>query len=451
MSDPLSILEIRALDDGDQLIRIPNQIDVPVTSRLLRLIDSPVVQRLKAISQLGLVAFVYPAANHSRFEHSLGVYRNCLLFVRQMATDQRFCELVSDEEVEGLLLAALLHDVGHWPFCHPIEDMAMPGLPRHENLANQWLQDDEIRRCIEQDWNASVELVCRLINKDANTQAERLLASILSGPIDIDKMDYLYRDSLHAGVPYGQNFDSARLIRSLCLNESGDRLAIESKGRTAAELMVFARYVMFSEVYWHHAVRSATAMLQRAFYRSVENRGDQEDVLIDWQAEFQCGESEFVSRWKTNCRHNESASRLLSFLFGPKRYLYKRAANFSFVENESLYRKLSHRSYGQLAEIGNQLASVLARSIGQQIFADEVLIDAPPAKLEVQFNVDVHDRKTNSWKPLGEASPVIHTLAKKQFDDYVKRVRVFVAPRLSKTLASVDVMAAMESINFGEL
>ena len=79
-------------------------------------------------------------------------------------------------------------------------------------------------------------------------------------------MDYLARDSLHAGVPYGRNFDQSRLIGSLCLNEAGDGLAITDKGKTAAEMMVFARYVMFSEVYWHHAVRSATAMLQRAFY-----------------------------------------------------------------------------------------------------------------------------------------------------------------------------------------
>ena len=89
---------------------------------------------------------------------------------------------------------------------------------------------------------------------------------MLSGPIDIDKMDYLHRDSLHAGVPYGRHFDQQRLIGSLCLNEAGDGLAITDKGKTAAEMMVFARYVMFSEVYWHHGVRSATAMLQRAFF-----------------------------------------------------------------------------------------------------------------------------------------------------------------------------------------
>ena len=83
-----------------------------------------------------------------------------------------------------------------------------------------------------------------------------ILGSMLSGPIDIDKMDYLVRDSLHAGVPYGRNFDQGRLIGSLCLNEAGDGLAISRKGQTAAEMMVFARYVMFSEVYWHHGVRA---------------------------------------------------------------------------------------------------------------------------------------------------------------------------------------------------
>ena len=89
---------------------------------------------------------------------------------------------------------------------------------------------------------------------------------MLSGPIDIDKMDYLGRDSLHAGVPYGRHFDQGRLIGSLCLNAPAMGWRLRDKGKTAAEMMVFGRYVMFSEVYWHHGVRSATAMLQRAFY-----------------------------------------------------------------------------------------------------------------------------------------------------------------------------------------
>ncbi|MFM7739179.1 MAG: metal-dependent phosphohydrolase, partial [Planctomycetota bacterium] len=105
-----------------------------------------------------------------------------------------------------------------------------------------------------------------LLQGTASGPAADLVSSMLSGPVDIDKLDYLMRDSLHCGVPYGRNFDVGRLISSLCVNSGGSGIALSNKGRTAAELLVFARYVMFSEVYWHHAVRSATAMFQRAFF-----------------------------------------------------------------------------------------------------------------------------------------------------------------------------------------
>lgn len=438
MNQILAIPEIRALDDSPLLIRIPNQMDIPVTSRVLRLIDTPVFQRLKHISQLGLVSQVYPAANHSRFEHSLGVYRNCLLFLRHLSWDERFQASVSDSDAQTLLLAALFHDVGHWPFCHPIEDMGLEGLPRHEALAKEWLADPSVQQCIEEDWDTTVDRVVSIINKQGQSKTDQLLASILSGPIDIDKLDYLYRDSLHAGVPYGQNFDTLRLIRSLCLNKNGDRLAIDRKGRTAAELMVFARYVMFSEVYWHHAVRGATAMLQRAFYRSHVS-----GASIDWMPEFRKGESEFVAAWRQRASSagDESVSQILEGLFGPTRRLYKRAASFSFTENETLYRALAHQPYTSLVEIGEKLASQMSGSLGP----DDILIDAPPVKLEVQFNVDVQDTRDQSWCSLGEVSPVVETLARTQFDDYVKQVRIFVRRDISLDRKSFDWVHALES------
>lgn len=441
MHELLSIPELQSLEKSSGLLRIPSQIDVPVTDRVTRIIDTPVFQRLKRISQLGLVSFVYPAANHSRFEHSLGVFRNCLLFVRQLAWDPRFCDLVSTEQVEALILASLLHDVGHWPFCHPIEDMGLAGLPRHESLAKTWLADEELRLLIADDWNACPDLVTRIITRKTESQSENLLASVLSGPIDIDKLDYLYRDSLHAGVPYGLNLDAARLVRNLCLNERGDAIAINAKGRTATELMVFARYVMFSEVYWHHAVRSATAMLQRAFYRSMASHKS-----VDWQAEFQLGENDFISRWKQRAEGNQPIASLLDGLFSRRRRLYKRAANFSFVENESLYQMLAQRPYADLTSVGERLATALAKETGVEIAVDELLIDAPPAKLEVQFNIDIFESRSKTWRSLGEVSPMIHTLAKKQFDDYVKRVRVFCKPELVAPLSGVDVESIMLSV-----
>ncbi|MCL2117555.1 MAG: HD domain-containing protein, partial [Planctomycetaceae bacterium] len=265
MSRILDIPELRGLDRRHDLVRIPPELDIPLTGRVRRIIDTQAFRHLARVSQLGLVSLVYPAANHTRFEHSLGVYRLALLFLKQIAHDKRFAELLTAHHAETFIVAALLHDLGHWPFCHPIEDLNLPDLPRHEQFAEQYLDDAEIADLLRDDWNTEPREVAALINKQGDDAATNLLISVLSGPIDIDKMDYLFRDSLHAGVPYGRHFDQGRLIGSLCLNERGDGLAINDKGKTAAELMVFARYVMFSEVYWHHSVRCATAMLQRAF------------------------------------------------------------------------------------------------------------------------------------------------------------------------------------------
>ena len=145
--------------------------------------------------------------------------------------------------------------------------MKLPGLPPHETFAAEFLgPDSPLAVVLQRDWNIQPHEILDVLVARTDTPAMRLVRSILSGPIDIDKMDYLGRDSLHCGVPYGRHFDRNRLMTSLVTNAAGDGLAISTKGRTAAELMVFARYVMFSEVYWHHAVRSATSMFARAFF-----------------------------------------------------------------------------------------------------------------------------------------------------------------------------------------
>lgn len=255
----LDIPEVAALDARRSLIRIPPEFDVPLTRRVRQVIDTADFRRLARISQLGLVSLVYPAAHHTRFEHSLGVFRLGLLYLKRLAHDERFQAAISPENAEIFLAAALLHDLGHWPFCHPIEDIELPGVPSHELFANSFLLEGEIGDVLRHDWNLQPREVVALLSEKprhpGGTRASRILVSMLSGPIDIDKMDYLFRDSLHAGVPYGRHFDQQRLLGSLCLNRAGDGLAITDKGRTAAELMVFARYVMFSEVYWHHGVR----------------------------------------------------------------------------------------------------------------------------------------------------------------------------------------------------
>ena len=266
MSHLLDIPEVTGLDARRGIVRIPPELDVPMTHRVRQILDAPEFRRLARISQLGLVSLVYPAALHTRFEHSLGVFRLALLLLKRLAHDERFAETIGPEDARLFMVAALLHDLGHWPFCHPIEDICLPGVPTHEMFANSFLLEGEIADALRHDWDIQPRDVVAILSEKPGDPASRILRSMLSGPVDIDKMDYLFRDSLHAGVPYGRNFDQERLIGSLCLNAAGDALAISDKGKTAAEMMVFARYVMFSEVYWHHGVRAATAMLQRAFY-----------------------------------------------------------------------------------------------------------------------------------------------------------------------------------------
>jgi HD superfamily phosphohydrolase len=425
----LDLPEIAGLDARAGLVRIPPELDVPLTPRVRELIDTADFRRLSKITQLGFVALVYPAAHHTRFEHALGVYRNALLYLQRLARDERFAKIVEPRDAELFLAAALLHDLGHWPFCHPIEDLHLPSVPTHELFANSFLLEGEIADILRDAWGINPRDLVTLLSGKPQTQKARLLVSMLSGPIDIDKMDYLTRDSLHAGVPYGRNFDQQRLIGSLCLNRDGDALAISDKGKTAAEMMVFARYVMFSEVYWHHTVRAATAMLQRAFYLL--------HGPVDLDALFRLTEQAMIDQLIA-AADNGPAAELLTGLFGPTRRLYKRLAQYSIFQQPELYYQIARKPYPWLAACAEQFAAVASAALGRVIAPHEILFDAPPVEREVQLNVEVHYPKEGCHRPLGDVSPVCQTLAKEQFDDYVKRVRVYAHPRVAESLRDHD-------------
>lgn len=427
MTDLLQIPELRELHASGSVVRIPDQLDVPVTRRVRQIIDTPEFHRLSQISQLGLVSHVYPAANHTRFEHSLGVYRMALLYLRKLGTDERFCKTIRAQDAELFILSALLHDLGHWPFCHPIEDIHLPSVPNHELFANSFLLEGELADVLRADWQVLPRDIVALLSEKPRDRRSRILRSMLSGPIDVDKMDYLYRDSLHAGVPYGRNFDQGRLINSLCLNQDGTGIAISTKGRTAAEMMVFARYVMFSEVYWHHTVRAATAMLQRAFYLVHEQ--------IELDTLFRKTESELIQNLRKTAAGGP-AGELLDGLFGGSRKLYKHVAEYSFIEHPERHSQLARQPYPWLVACSEELARLLSHRLRRRIAPHEVLFDAPPVQLEVQFSVDVYYPRENSYRDLGDVSPVVRTLAQRQFDDYVKRVRVFAHPSIASEVAS---------------
>ncbi|MDG1893961.1 MAG: HD domain-containing protein [Fuerstiella sp.] len=404
------------------VVRIPVEQDIPFTDRVRAIVDTCEFQRLRQITQLALASRVYPGAIHSRFEHALGVYHNALQYLWQLGNDPRFAALVSPHEAEVLIVAALLHDIGHWPFCHPVEDLALEHMPPHEAFASEFLgPDNELTQVLQEQWNVEADEVLQVLTGQSDDSSLQLRQSILSGPIDIDKMDYLGRDSQHCGVPYGRNFDRQRLISSLVLNEAGDGLAITSKGKTAAEMMVFARYVMFSEVYWHHAVRSATTMFARAFYDVHESLN---------LAELFCMTEPQMIRTLCDAARNRPAEQLTNGLFGGTRRLHKRLVEYSLFQNPDMYRRLRQLPYPKLVECSNRLADSISSEHEVSLSPVDVLIDAPPLHREVEFKVDIYFAAEQTYRPLKDVSPIVASMSNTAFDDCVKRVRICVSENL---------------------
>ena len=238
-------------------IRDPLWNTIVVDAVARRLIDTPVFQRLRYVRQLGLAHLVYPGATHTRFEHALGAYH---LARRTLGVldDRRELDAIPPDERGVVIAAALLHDVGHHPFSHALEEI---GAQHHEVAARPLITQgpiaDELRASIAPD---APERVYALIRG----QSASPLQGLISGSLDLDKIEYLKRDAFMCGVPYGE-IDVDRLINALTVVHDAGRVTIGvlDKGLSALESLLFAKYQMYRNVYWHHAVRSATAMYKR--------------------------------------------------------------------------------------------------------------------------------------------------------------------------------------------
>ena len=194
--------------------------------------------------------------------------------------------------------------------------------------------------------------------------------------------------------------------------------------------MVFARYVMFSEVYWHHGVRAATAMLQRAFYLL--------HGALDLDALFRMTEHEMIDELAAGGRRRPGGRTARTGCSAPRGSSTSGWPSTAFSSSRELYQRLARRPYPWLAACAEQFAALASTALGRVVAPHEILFDAPPVAREVQFNVEIHFPKENRYRPLGEVSPVVRTLATEQFDDYVKRVRIFAHPRIVADLRRLD-------------
>ena len=250
-----------------EVVRDPLWDNIPLDQVALAALDTPAVQRLRYVRQLGHAFLVYPGATHTRFEHALGAYH---LTQRALANLAARGELgrVDREVRRAVGLAALLHDIGHYPFSHGLEEA---GFPSHEAMGVALLGKGPLGDLLRSLGGADlVEEVGKLIRGKSRSP----LQGLISGTLDLDKIDYLSRDARMCGVPYG-TLDVDRLLSSLTLvpgPKQSAAVGIHEKGVSALESLLFAKYQMYRNVYWHHAVRSATCMFKRAA-RGAVRRG----------------------------------------------------------------------------------------------------------------------------------------------------------------------------------
>jgi len=251
-----------------EVVRDPLWNNIRLEPEALAVVDTPAVQRLRYVRQLGHAFLVYPGATHTRFEHMLGAYH---LARRALAQLEETGHRVDSADARHIQLAALLHDIGHYPFSHALEEA---GLPNHEALAERHLDAGELAVALER-----IDVDRRRLLALIRGGRGEALSGLVSGSLDVDKLDYLSRDASMCGVPYGV-IDVDRLLMSLTV-VPGRGLAVTEKGLAALESLLYAKYQMYRNVYWHHAVRSATAMFKRLVRQALAAGSmSDEDVAV---------------------------------------------------------------------------------------------------------------------------------------------------------------------------
>lgn len=221
--------------------------DIRLNEIEVEVMDNPQFQRLRRIKQLGLISLIYPGANHTRFEHSIGTMHIASKLADKLDLNQADKELVR--------ISALLHDIGHGPFSHVSEGvLSFP----HEELTKYVIKNTAIRDIVEKKFD--IDKIIEIIN------GEGKFGPIVSGELDADRMDYLLRDSHYTGVAYGI-IDYERIISNINLNK---HLSLDIKGVQAAEGALVSRYFMYPSVYQHHTTRIVNSMFRRGLKKLID-------------------------------------------------------------------------------------------------------------------------------------------------------------------------------------
>jgi len=356
-----------------KIIKDPVHGYVEVEEFALALLDSPALQRLRYIKQLGFSYLVYPGANHTRFEHSLGT-----MFLADVAC-RRFG--LPDEERTLVTAAALLHDIGHGPFSHASEPLMEEFLDRtHDDI--ELIVEEQVGGLLRAS-DIDPDELCALV------KGKHPLSGIIHGDLDVDRMDYLLRDAYYTGAPYG-TVDAQRLIRHLIRTPEGT--VLDENGVNAAESLLIARTLMRPSVYYHHVSRIGECMFQLAVLEHLSGAPDAEAQKI-------------LSMDDPGCMHalktsEKPVARALAARLYERR-LYKRALS---VGSDQV--TIAGFQDGVPIEKCRNLATRIAELACIQ--PHEVLVDIPSVPSEMSLGVRVKNR--NAIVNFEEFSPRVRTL-----------------------------------------
>jgi HD superfamily phosphohydrolase len=407
---------------------------IPLGSREEKLIGTAPFLRLQKIKQLGFVYRIWPGATHTRYEHSLGCYYLAVRALRSLLQrgDDGGLFGVSVSSVQTLVVAALLHDIGHYPFSHTLEELGYPVIS-HEKVGRSIIEKSEIATIIERDYRLSPERVADFIDPPKTKTLpvdDVLLNSLLSGALDVDKLDYLPRDARACNVPYG-GVDVARLQGSLRIHpnvHNRQRIVVTQKGISPLHSLLHARQEMFDNIYWHHTARALQVMLMRAVHEAILSGALQVEQLMGLD------DASLLSLLATT--HMPTSSRKLAGEL-EMRHPYKvvieisRMAGRIYSRLEALFWNTQRRRH-----VEQLLTAELANALGIEIADYEVLFDIPrPEKWEMDVWV------TFSNPPVGMNSLVTWVEATglqpddlARYEQHQRRIRVIVPEHLRKPL-----------------
>lgn len=383
-----------------ETVRDPLWKNILLTPELMALTSTKDFIRLSRIKQLGPTEIVYPGATHTRASHSLGVYALAKIMLNQFL--KKDIGWVTEKGCMSFLVAALLHDLGHFPYAHSLKELP---LESHEHVTAEKILKDPLASLISKT-KADPFQVASIIDKsiEDNDSETLFFRNLLSGVLDPDKLDYLNRDAFFCGVPYG--IQDTDFILAHLLPDEKRGIVLDSSSILSVENILFSKYLMYRSVYWHKDVRIATAMMKKALYIATEYRHIDLECLYhldDYSLHNLMIEKEFIGK------------RIVSHL--EEKNLYRVIFEVPFCEQNNLHLQLENLSSRDTLE------KVLAERIG--VASENILIDVPE---RISFESDLWIKDESST--FSESSTVFKAETIRSFTESIRKIRLAVEKNL---------------------